>query len=109
MVAMAAKTTTATTYSNTKQETKIDWKRKLTSRKLWFSVASFIAMVMIFAGSPENSANQVAAIVMAGATVIGYVVGEGLADYGSNGEVTYPDQEVTVDVEHDDETESKAA
>lgn len=107
MVAMATKTTTTTTYSNTKQETKIEWKRKLTSRKLWLSVASFIAMVMIFSGSPENSANQVAAIVMAGATVIGYVVGEGLADYGSNGEVIYPDQEVTV--EYDDETESKAA
>lgn len=104
---MAVKTTTTTTYNSTKQETKIDWKRKLTSRKLWLSVASFIAMVMIFSGSPENSANQVAAIVMAGATVIGYVVGEGLADYGSNGEVTYPDQEVTV--EYDDETESRAA
>lgn len=107
MVAMTTKTTTTTTYSNTKQEAKIDWKHKLTSRKLWFSIASFVAMVMIFAGSPENSANQVAAIVMAGATVIGYVVGEGLADYGSNGEVTYPDQEVTV--EYDDETDSKAA
>lgn len=105
MVAMATKTTTTTTYSNTKQETKIDWKRKLTSRKLWLSIASFISMVMIFAGSPENSANQVAAIVMAGATVIGYVVGEGLADCGSNGEVTYPDQEVTV--EYGDETDSK--
>lgn len=106
MVTMATKTTTTTTYSNTKQgtETKIDWKRKLTSRKLWLSVASFIAMVMIFAGSPENSANQVAAIVMAGATVIGYVVGEGLADYGFNGEVTYPDQEVTV--EYDDNIEA---
>lgn len=81
-------------------ETKIDWKRKLTSRKLWMSIASFIAMVMIFAGSPENSANQVAAIVMAGATVIGYVVGEGLADYGQNGEIVYPDQEASP--KHDD-------
>lgn len=104
---MATKTTTTTTYSNTKRETKIDWKRKLTSRKLWLSIASFVAMVMIFAGSPENSANQVAAIVMAGATVIGYVVGEGLADYGSNGEVTYPDQEVIV--EYGDEAENEAA
>lgn len=99
---MATKTTTTTTYSNNKQcgEEKINWKRKLTSRKLWMSIASFTAMVMIFVGSPENTANQVAAIIMAGATVIGYVVGEGMADYGSNGEVTYPDHEVTV--EHDD-------
>lgn len=109
MVAMATKTTTTTTYSNTKQEAKIDLKRKLTSRKLWLSIASFVAMVMIFAGSPENSANQVAAIVMAGATVIGYVVGEGLADYGSNGEVIYPDQEVTVEYDDDIEAYNKEA
>lgn len=93
-------TTNETNEIKVSNETKIDWKRKLTSRKLWMSVASFIAMVMIFAGSPENSANQVAAIVMAGATVIGYVVGEGLADYGSNGEIVYPDQEVSP--KHDD-------
>lgn len=91
----------ATNEIKVSNETKIDWKRKLTSRKLWMSIASFISMVMIFVGSPENSANQVAAIVMAGATVIGYVVGEGLADYGSNGEVIYPDQEATP--KHDDQ------
>lgn len=100
---MATKTTTTTTYSNNKQscDEKINWKRKLTSRKLWMSIASFTAMVMIFVGSPENTANQVAAIIMAGATVIGYVVGEGMADYGSNGDVAYPDREVTA--EHDDQ------
>lgn len=91
----------ATNEIKASNETKINWKRKLTSRKLWMSIASFISMVMIFVGSPENSANQVAAIVMAGATVIGYVVGEGLADYGSNGEVIYPDQEATP--KHDDQ------
>ena len=91
----------ATNEIKVSNETKINWKRKLTSRKLWMSIASFISMVMIFVGSPENSANQVAAIVMAGATVIGYVVGEGLADYGSNGEVIYPDQEATP--KHDDQ------
>ena len=90
----------ATNEIKVSNETKIDWKRKLTSRKLWMSVASFIAMVMIFAGSTENSANQVAAIVMAGATVIGYVVGEGLADYGQNEEIVYPDQEASP--KHDD-------
>lgn len=59
---------------------KIDWKRKLTSRKMWASIASFVSMLMIAKGSSENEATQVAAIIMAGATVIGYVIGEGLAD-----------------------------
>lgn len=64
---------------------KIDWKRKLTSRKMWASIASFVSMLMIAKGSSENEATQVAAIIMAGATVIGYVIGEGLADSGNVG------------------------
>lgn len=64
---------------------KIDWKRKLTSRKMWASIASFVSMLMIAKGSSENEASQVAAIIMAGATVIGYVIGEGLADSGNTG------------------------
>lgn len=59
---------------------KIDWKRKLTSRKLWLSIASFVSMLIIALGGTENEGTQVAALIMAGATVIGYVIGEGLAD-----------------------------
>ena len=55
-------------------------KRKLTSRKLWMSLTSFISMLMIALGSSESKAAQVSAIIMAGASVIGYVIGEGLAD-----------------------------
>lgn len=58
----------------------IDWKRKLTSRKFWLSVASFISMLIIATGHPESEATQVSALIMAGATVIGYAIGEGLAD-----------------------------
>ncbi len=65
---------------------KIDWKRKLTSRKLWLSIASFVTMLVIALGGSESSATQVSAIIMAGATVIGYVIGEGLADGGHAGE-----------------------
>ena len=62
---------------------KIDWKRKLTSRKLWLSIASFVAMLMIAINGDEGSAQQVSALIMAGATIIGYVIGEGLADAGN--------------------------
>ncbi len=59
---------------------KIDWKRKLTSRKLWVAVAGFVAgLVVIFGGSHE-SADKVSGAILSGAAVIGYVVGEGLAD-----------------------------
>ena len=62
---------------------KIDWKRKLTSRKLWLSVASFVTMLLIFFGKENETAEQVASLIMAGASVIGYVIAEGLAD-GAN-------------------------
>lgn len=57
--------------------------RKLTSRKFWLAIASFVSMLMIYFGASESDAAQVASLVMAGATVIGYMVGEGLADSGN--------------------------
>ena len=61
---------------------KNDWKRKLTSRKLWVAVAGFVSGVMIFRGASESDAAQVAALIMSGASVVGYLIGEGLADAG---------------------------
>jgi hypothetical protein len=61
----------------------MDWKRKLTSRKFWMSLASFVSMLIIFIWKDEQTATQVSALIMAGATVIGYVIGEGLADSGN--------------------------
>lgn len=60
----------------------IDWKRKLTSRKFWLAVVGFITQILILYGTPENQVTQVTACIMAGATLIGYIVGEGLADSG---------------------------
>ena len=65
---------------------KIDWKRKLTSRKLWLSIASFVSMLVIALNGSEGSAQQISALIMAGATIIGYVIGEGLADANNKGE-----------------------
>ena len=62
----------------------INWKRKLTSRKLWVSVCGFVSLLVEDTGGTESEAAQVSAIIMAGATVVGYVVGEGLADAANN-------------------------
>lgn len=62
------------------ENNKIDWKRKLTSRKLWLSIASFVGMLIIYFNGDKGTAEQITALIMAGATVIGYVIGEGLAD-----------------------------
>lgn len=59
---------------------KIDWVRKLTSRKLWTAGASFVAMMIVANGGTESTATQVTALIMAGASVVAYIIGEGLTD-----------------------------
>lgn len=59
---------------------KIDWVRKLTSRKLWTAVASFVSMMILATGGTDNTATQVTALIMAGASVVAYIIGEGLTD-----------------------------
>lgn len=79
---------------------KIDWARKLTSRKWWTSVASFVTLMIIAFGGTENSATQVSAIIMAGAIVIGYTIGEGLTDS------SYSDIDVETEVTTDTDKEA---
>ena len=72
---------------------KIDWKRKLTSRKLWTATASFVSMMIVALGGAESQASQVAALIMAGATVVAYIIGEGLTDAANVKSSTKPDFE----------------
>lgn len=62
---------------------KTNWKTKLTSRKMWLSIAEFVTMLYVALGGSESEATQIAALIMAGAGVIGYVIAEGLADAGA--------------------------
>lgn len=57
----------------------IDWARKLTSRKLWMSVALFTSGVLTAVGH-GSEAETVAGLIMQGAAVIAYIIGEGLTD-----------------------------
>lgn len=61
-------------------ENRIDWKRKLTSRKFWTAIAGFVAMLVVAFGGSEDQATQITALIMAGAAVVAYIIGEGLAD-----------------------------
>lgn len=66
---------------------KINWKRKLTSRKFWTAVASFVSMMVVALGGNQSIATQSTALIMAGASVIAYIIGEGLADAGFNSSI----------------------
>ena len=64
---------------------KIDWKQKLTSRTLWCAIASLVVNIIIAFGGTEAVATQVTAIIMGTATVIAYIIGEGLVDAANAG------------------------
>ena len=59
---------------------KINWKQKLTSRKFWTAVVGFLTALLLGFGVSESEVGQVASIIMAGATLIAYIVGEGMVD-----------------------------
>lgn len=67
---------------------KQDIVRKLTSRKFWVALAGFVSMLLIAIGESESTAKSIAALIMSGASVIGYLVGEGLSDAARNGSDT---------------------
>lgn len=58
----------------------IDWKAKLTSRKLWVAVSEFVGMLMVAFGVAEDTVTQVVALIMAGAGMLAYIIAEGLVD-----------------------------
>lgn len=58
---------------------KINWKKKLTSRKLWMAVAGFITgAVLLFTGGATEE--TITGCVMSLGSVVAYIVGEGLID-----------------------------
>lgn len=66
---------------------KIDWKRKLTSRKFWAAVCGFVSMVVMAMGKDAGVAQTVTGMIMAGASLIAYIIGEGLADSGKGEQI----------------------
>lgn len=59
---------------------KIDWKRKLTSRKWWMAVAVLVCGLVQMFGFSEQIVSQISGTIMAIAAVVSYTIGEGLAD-----------------------------
>ena len=59
---------------------KIDWKRKLTSRKFWAAVIGFITALLIAFNVDKLTVEQTVAIVSALGTLVAYIIGEGMTD-----------------------------
>ena len=66
---------------------KIDWARKLSSRKLWIAIAGFVSgLIMVFGGT-ETMASSISGVILQGAAVLGYLLAEGLADSAHTNDV----------------------
>ena len=59
---------------------KIDWKHKLSSRKLWAAVAGIVTGLAMVFGLDENTISSVAGAVVSVASVVAYIVSEGKVD-----------------------------
>lgn len=59
---------------------KINWKQKLTSRKFWAAVVGFVTAILVAFGVGDLEIEQVVAVITASATLIAYIIGEGMVD-----------------------------
>ena len=59
---------------------KIDWKRKLSSRKLWAAAAGIVTGLAMVFGLDEGTISSVAGAVVSVASVVSYIIAEGKAD-----------------------------
>ena len=64
---------------------KINWKTKLCSRKFWAAVTGFSSSLLLGFGFSESEIAQIASIIMAGASLIAYILGEGFVDANRSG------------------------
>ena len=54
--------------------------RKLTSRKFWVAVAGFVAGLIIAFDGAAETAETVSGLILQGASVLAYIIAEGIAD-----------------------------
>lgn len=59
---------------------KINWKRKLTSRKFWAAIIGFITTLLVAFNVPTLKVEQVIAIISSVSVLVAYIIGEGLVD-----------------------------
>ena len=58
----------------------IDWKTKLTSRKFWLAIIGLVSGILIAFRVDAETVETVSGVIMSAASVVAYIIGEGLAD-----------------------------
>ena len=73
---------------------KIDWKRKLSSRKFWLAVCGLVSGIIVACNGGEATAQTVTGILMSAASIVAYILGESWADATSAPYVEAEDEEI---------------
>ena len=60
--------------------------RKLTSRKFWLAVASFVTMLVVYFTGDSSKAEQIASLIISGSVIICYIFSEAVTDANHSGE-----------------------
>lgn len=60
--------------------TKEDLIRKITSRKFWVCIVSFVTAILVAFNVSQDSISQVTAIIMSFGSLIAYILAEGWID-----------------------------
>lgn len=60
----------------------VDWKSKLTSRKFWMAIIGFVTGLLKYLDMDAEKVEQIGSLILMGASVVAYIIGEGLADAG---------------------------
>lgn len=58
----------------------INWKRKLSSRKLWAAVAGIVTGLAMVFGLDEGTISNVAGAIVSAASLLAYIITEGKVD-----------------------------
>lgn len=59
---------------------KIDWVRKLSSRKFWVAVAGLVTGLVIYFGGTQENATAIEGIIMSIASIVTYILAEAVTD-----------------------------
>lgn len=65
---------------------KIDWIRKLSSRKFWVAAAGFVAGLIVYCGGTPERAASTEGLILSGASIIVYMLAESIADSAHAGD-----------------------
>ena len=58
----------------------MNWKTKLSSRKLWLAIIGFVSALLMAYGAEPGTVEKATSVIMAGGVLVSYILAEGWID-----------------------------